>query len=170
MSARDVVFALDRQGRPFAVDRAANGRLAELLRDVANGGAGGIVRVKRPDGKPAYAAMVAPLVLDDGVETRSRRKRGALFVIHDPLSEMPKPRLVADLFGLPQGAASLLAALCAGDDLKDYSERTGISLNTVRFHLKTAFARVGVRRQSDLMRRVTATLRDLADHRGQNDR
>ena len=53
MSARDDGLALDRQGRPFAVDRAANRRLAELARDVADGGAGGVVRVKRPDGKPA---------------------------------------------------------------------------------------------------------------------
>jgi PAS domain-containing protein len=166
MSARDDGLALDRQGRLFAVDRAANQRLTELARDVAGGGGGGIVRVKRPDGKPSYAAMVAPLVLDDGVETHARRKRGTLFVIHDPLRQMPSlPRLIADMFGLPCGAASLLAALAAGDELKDYAERNGISLNTVRFHLKTAFARVGVRRQSDLMRRVTAALRDLADHR-----
>ena len=53
MSARDDGLALDRQGRPFAVDRAATRRLAELARYVADGGAGGVVRVKRPDGKPA---------------------------------------------------------------------------------------------------------------------
>ena len=70
--------------------------------------------------------MVAPLVLDDGVETRSRRKRGTLFVIHDPLCQMPPaPRLAADMFGLLLGAASLLAALSAGEDLKDYAERSG---------------------------------------------
>ncbi len=34
--------------------------------------------------------------------------------------------------------------------------------------LKTAYARTGVRRQSELVRLVTAALRDLADHRGAN--
>ena len=38
-------------------------------------------------------------------------------------------------------------------------------MNTVRFHLKSAYARIGVRRQAELIRRVTAALRDLADHR-----
>jgi DNA-binding CsgD family transcriptional regulator len=38
-------------------------------------------------------------------------------------------------------------------------------MNTVRFHLKTAYSRTGVHRQADLVRLVTAALRDIADHR-----
>jgi DNA-binding CsgD family transcriptional regulator len=41
-------------------------------------------------------------------------------------------------------------------------------MNTVRFHLKTAYARTGVRRQSELIRRITAALRDLTDHRDES--
>ena len=66
---------------------------------------------------------------------------------------------------IPLGSATLLAALAAGEELNDYAERAGISMNTVRFHLKTAYARTGARRQSELVRLITAALRDLADHR-----
>jgi DNA-binding CsgD family transcriptional regulator len=59
----------------------------------------------------------------------------------------------------------LLAALADGEELSAYAERAGISMNTVRFHLKTAYARTGAKRQSELVRLVTAALRDLADHR-----
>jgi DNA-binding CsgD family transcriptional regulator len=38
-------------------------------------------------------------------------------------------------------------------------------MHTVHFHLKTAYARTGSRRQSELVRPITAALRDLADHR-----
>jgi DNA-binding CsgD family transcriptional regulator len=38
-------------------------------------------------------------------------------------------------------------------------------MNTVRYHLKTAYARTGVGRQSELVRLVIAALRDLSDHR-----
>jgi DNA-binding CsgD family transcriptional regulator len=41
-------------------------------------------------------------------------------------------------------------------------------MNTVRFHLKTAYARTGVHRQADLVRLVIAALRDLGDHRQEN--
>jgi hypothetical protein len=81
MSARDDGLALDRSGRPYAADRAANQRLAELQRDVASGGSGGLVRVPRPHGEPAYVVIVAPLFLGEGLD-RGRRRRGTLFVIH----------------------------------------------------------------------------------------
>jgi PAS domain-containing protein len=144
MSARDDGLALDRSGRPYAADRAANQRLAELQRDVAAGGAGGLVRVPRPNGEPGYVVIVAPLFRGEGSD--GGRRRGALFVIHDPLHRGPTvPQLVAELFGLPLGSATLLAALAAGEELKDYAERAGISMNTVRFHLKTAHARTGAK-------------------------
>jgi DNA-binding CsgD family transcriptional regulator len=38
-------------------------------------------------------------------------------------------------------------------------------MNTVRCHLKTAYARTGVAGQSELLRLVIATLRNLTDHR-----
>jgi DNA-binding CsgD family transcriptional regulator len=168
ISARDHGLALDRSGRPHAADRAANQRLAELQRDVASGGAGGLVRVPRPNGEPAYVVIVAPLFRGDGLD--GGRRRGTLFVIHDPLHRGPTvPQLVAELFGLPLGSATLLAALAAGEELKDYAERAGISMNTVRFHLKTAYARTGAKRQSELVRLITAALRDLADHREGRD-
>lgn len=166
LSARNDGVALDRHGRPYAVDRVANQRLAELAHDVASGGSGGVVRLPRPEGKTAYVLMVAPLALEDGVEAGRRRPRGTVFVIHDPLYRLPSvPQLVAEIFGLPLGSATMVAALAAGEDLRDYAERAGISMNTVRFHLKTAYARTGVHRQSDLVRLITAALRDLSDHR-----
>jgi hypothetical protein len=166
MSSRDDGLALDRNGLLYAVDRAANQRLAVLARDVAAGGAGGVARVPRPHGKPAYVVMVAPLALEKGLDGGRTRARGTLYVIHDPLGRLPPvPELVAEMFKLPLGAATMLAALAGGQDLKDYAERTGISMNTVRFHLKTAYARTGFRRQAELVRAVTAALRDLADHR-----
>ena len=38
-------------------------------------------------------------------------------------------------------------------------------MNTVRYHLKAAYSRTGVRRQSELVRLVGMALRDLTDHR-----
>jgi len=132
LSARSDGIALDRDGRVYAVDRAANQRLAELARDVVSGGPGGVVRVPRPQGRAPYVIMVAPLNLEPGVDGGRRRSRGTLFVIHDPLSlSPPVPQLVAEMFGLPLGSATMLAALAAGVELKDYAERAGISMNTV---------------------------------------
>jgi DNA-binding CsgD family transcriptional regulator len=169
LSAQNDGIALDRDGRVYAVDRAANQRLAELARDVVSGGAGGIVRVPRSSHGAPLVVMVAPLSRSEGLEAGRPRRHGTLFVVHDPAR---RPRLaaehLAEMFNLPPGSAAMLAAMAGGEELKEYGERAGISMNTVRFHLKTAYARTGVRRQSELIRRITAALRDLTDHRDES--
>jgi hypothetical protein len=162
-------LSIDRGGRPFAWERTANGRLAQLETDVLSGGAGGIVRVPRTDGRPAYGVGVAPFMTGEGVD-RNGPRRGVLFVIHDPLKHAkPAIETIAALFDLPLGTASLVAAIAAEEGLAAYAERLGISMNTVHYHMKSAHQRLGVRRQSELVRLVTAALRDLADHRGGED-
>jgi hypothetical protein len=128
------------------------------------------VRAPRRDGRPAYALIAAPLVLEDEIEGKSRRPIGTLIVIHDPLDHLPPaPEFIAALFGLPRGSAQVVAALAAGEDLKAYAERTGITMNTVHFHLKTAFLRTGTHSQLQLSRLVSGALRDLLDRRKQPD-
>jgi DNA-binding NarL/FixJ family response regulator len=68
---------------------------------------------------------------------------------------------IAQLLHLPLGAAKVVAALLDGIELKEYAEREGISPNTVKFHLKTAFERTGSRSQTDLVRRALRMLADL---------
>lgn len=164
-------FAIDAKGRLVVRDRSANNRLDELLKDAKAGGAGGVVRIPREGGSQPYVVIVAPLYLDDRPVGTRRGRYGTILVIHDPLNRTPPlPELLSEMFALPRSAASLLAALAAGEELRDYAERTGISVNTVRFHLKSAFARTGVHRQSEIVRMATAALRDLADHRRDSDK
>ncbi|UVK36693.1 hypothetical protein LHFGNBLO_003648 [Mesorhizobium sp. AR10] len=159
-------LSIDRGGRLFALNRAASNRLAELENDVRSGGAGGIARAPRAAGRPAYTIMVAPFFIDHGVDKGKSRPRGVMFVIHDPLLKLRSDaQTIGALFGLPKGTAHLVAAIAANEDLQAYAERVGISMNTVRYHLKAAYSRTGVRRQSELVRLVTTALRDLTDHR-----
>ena len=159
-------LSIDRSGRPFALDRAANNHLAGFEGDVRSGGAGGVARVPRSGGKPPYGIMVAPFYIDQEIDEGKSRPRGVIFVIHDPLLQpLPVAETIGALFGLPQATANLVAAIAAQEELPTYAERTGISMNTVRYHLKTAYARTGVRRQSELVRLVVTALRDLTDHR-----
>jgi hypothetical protein len=82
--------------------------------------------------------------------------------VHDPAC---KPTADADILqqglGVPRGAARLVAALAADDDLKSFAEREGITIHTVRFHLRTALARTGARTQAELVRLAVRMLRDF---------
>jgi len=83
--------------------------------------------------------------------------------VHDPEAEAAG---MADMLeqglSLPKGAARLVAALAADDDLKSFAEREGVTIHTARFHLRTALARTGARTQAELVRLAVRLLRDFA--------
>jgi PAS domain-containing protein len=167
-AARDIAeqgdgIGLDRYGRLVVADRAAARHVARLQADVSAGGAGGTIRLARPSGLPACVLLVAPLPPPE-VSAHGGR-RGTLFVIHDPMRRRPPTeQRIAHLLHLPMGAAKVVGAVLDGEDLRDYAERAGISMNTVRFHLKTAFARTDTHSQAELVRLAMSALADLDPH------
>ena len=168
MAAANDGLSIDRGGRPFALDRAANNRLSGLENDVRSGGAGGVARVPRSDGKPPYGNHGRAVLHRPAASTKEGRGRAASFSSSTIrcCSRSRSPRRSAPCSACRQATANLVAAIAAHEDLTAYAERVGISMNTVRYHLKTAYARTGVRRQSELVRLVIAALRDLTDHQG----
>jgi DNA-binding CsgD family transcriptional regulator/GAF domain-containing protein len=155
-------LAIDRLGHPLPTNLAARKRLQLLLADVAGGGAGGIVTIPRDGERRAYVALAAPLPAAFDPAAQSPDRHGAIILVHDPDGESPTDaELLAAGFGLTRGAARLLAAIAANDDLKSYAEREGITIHTARFHLRTALARTGARTQAELVRLAVRLLRDL---------
>lgn len=160
-AARDGL-GLDRHGRPMAADRMAAMRLATLQADVAGGGAGGLVRIPRPSGRLPYVVLVSPLRSGDDLFPNSH---GVLFAIHDPARrKTPTEQRIAELLHIPLGAAKVLQAILEGVDLKDYADRAGISMNTVRFHLKNAFSGTDTHSQAELVRVALYALNALEPH------
>lgn len=151
-------ITLDRSGHPRIASRAAAQSLARLRADVMAGGDGGYLRVPRPSGAKPYVTMVSrlPTGADYSLDERGL---GILYSILDPcLIKTPPVKVVADVLELPIGAAKLVRALLEGEDLKSYAERSSLSLNTVRSHLKVAFARTETHSQADLVRDAAASL------------
>ena len=57
-----------------------------------------------------------------------------------------------------------MQAILEGIELKDYAERAGISMNTVRFHLTSAFTASGVHSQAELVKTAMVALSDLGPY------
>jgi hypothetical protein len=156
-------IGLDRNGRPVAADREAAIRLAGLAADVARGGPGGLARIPRPSGRPPYLLLVSPL--PSGGDLFPNSHGGVLFAIHDPARrKSPTEQRIAQLLHIPLGAAKVVQAILDDVDLKDYAERAGISMNTVRFHLKNAFTGTETHSQAELVRVALSALSALEPH------
>lgn len=152
--SRNDGLALDREGKLRAIDR----RVEAALQDVTSGRAteGTIIRLERRNSEMPYVVrIVAP--------RQSGMSDGASVFVSDParaISAALPP--LAEALGVTDSVWRLMAALASGSDLKAYAREAGISYNTAKFHLRSAFAATGTQRQSDLVRVVVAIIRDLA--------
>lgn len=157
-------LALGANGFPSLRHSGARRRFHDLLRDVLAGGPGGALNVPIAQAGRSYAVLVARAPGPLAVQQLDMRGRAAvLVVVHDPASRQTSPsEILREALGLTEGTARLVLALVEDEDLKSYAQRNGITIHTVRFHLRTALARTGTRTQSELMRMVVPLLRDFA--------
>ena len=77
---------------------------------------------------------------------------------------------LTEVFDLTRAEANLVAALANGEPLNDFSARVGITPGTARRHLERVFLKIGVERQSELVRLVLACALPLADVDDLDDR
>ncbi|HEY6258997.1 MAG TPA: hypothetical protein VIY51_24735 [Xanthobacteraceae bacterium] len=166
MAKRGDGLGLDRRGRPVPAATDARMRLDALLDAVARGGAGGTLALPRPSGARPYAVLVAPapssLVQAPWAPWVPRGSTHALVVVHDPATvRMADPDILQRALGLSKGAARLVAALAAEDDLKSFAERESVTIHTARFHLRRALEQTGARSQAELVRLAVRMLRDF---------
>jgi len=157
-------ISLDRSGRPMPANLDARRRFEALLKNVNQGGAGGILTARRSHGGVDYVMLVAPSPSSlSELEWEGRAHAGTIVLVHDPASRgQGTDEILEHGLRLPKGAARLVAALAADDDLKSFAEREGVTIHTARFHLRTALARSGARTQAELVRLAVRLLRDLA--------
>ena len=132
--------------------------LADATESAAGQGlaGGSTLRVRRGEGRAPLAVFVDPLP-PGGVAAEDLTlgifEPVALVLVSDPVAHRPlAPERLAAAFGLTRSQSRLLAALCTGESPGEYADRSGISRETARSHMKHLLARTGARRQADVVR------------------
>lgn len=154
--ARCDALSLDASGRLHADDLPSERAIRLCFAQLETHGASRVVAVPRRKAlEPAYVVRI-------GRASSKGRGGGFTALISDAGRAVGDGAfLIGAAFGLSPEAARLVAALAAGDDLATYAERTGITVNTAKYHLKMAFSATGARRQVDLLRLAFGLMRDL---------
>ncbi len=155
----DMNDGLSIQGeRLEAVYPAENRRLQRLVREALDGAAKGTVlrpaeaiSISRPSGKLSWGVVVQPTSPDRWTEGR-HRPCVALFVRNTDANRAPPVRLAQELFRLTGAETMLAIQLSNGLSLEEAAVVLNIKRNTARAHLRSIFAKVGVRRQTALVR------------------
>lgn len=78
----------------------------------------------------------------------------AVFLAPGEVQSTDLAQVLQSYYRMPRAEALLTSALSTGMTLRQFADQRGLSINTVRTQLRHAAARVGVKRQGDLIRAV----------------
>ena len=115
---------------------------------------GGAMSVSRSNGHAPLRVLVSPFAPSKGQV--NGRSSAILFVTASERTRRPDPALLEQLLNFTPAEARLAVALVTGKTMQEVAEEAGVSLNTVRTHLKRIFSKAGVSRQAELIRQLTA--------------
>lgn len=102
----------------------------------------------------------APLVLAIAPFAPSREVAQALIIVSDPDAEDDEfARRIQSAFGLTRAETRLAVALSRGVCRKEFARSVGVQASTVKTQITNLFVKTGVRRESDLVRILTAVPR-----------
>jgi DNA-binding CsgD family transcriptional regulator len=163
---RDAVLVLGRDAKPLGMNRAARTLLHEgdglalssrgvvastpgatvaLLRGIDRATQGEMGRVQVP------RAGRTPLTLRVEPHPGDARAGAAVVFATDHESRSPRSHALMTRYGLTPTEASVARRLAAGAGLEQIARELGISINTVRGHLKQIFGKTSTHRQVELV-------------------
>lgn len=132
---------------------------------LGNGGAAvDAVAIRCKDDSHSLAVVAEPLAPAHSDRLGHDPSPGAvLFIGASAASCRPSVDRLRVVYGFTPAEARVTSLVVDGYDIASAALETGISQNTVKYHLKTVFGKVGVTRQTQLVRRVLADVGGLAE-------
>ena len=156
--------------------RAANSRDTDALRTLVGtatrtGVGAGLVAVDAMavecEDEARLAIIAEPLAPSHSDRIGHDASAGAvLFISRSEASTRPSVERLKIVYGFTPAEARLTSLVVDGHDIASAGEAAGVSRNTVKYHLKAIFEKVGVTRQAQLVRRVLADVGGLAEPDG----
>jgi DNA-binding CsgD family transcriptional regulator/PAS domain-containing protein len=136
---------------------ADNVRLERLIAEACSRltRGGGTMGISRPSGAPRYGIEVTSL------SDSASPIRAAIFISDPRGAERNSVDQLVETFGLTTAEARVVQKIMEGASLGEASEQLDTSVNTVKTLLQRAFAKIGVRRQSELVRMVASTVPNI---------
>ncbi|MBV6422244.1 MAG: hypothetical protein NAOJABEB_00019 [Steroidobacteraceae bacterium] len=139
----------------YAPDRA---RLQHLLHRqlsaVRGAPAQGAISIGRPSGKIRWSVLAQPIAPGEWRGSGSDQPAIALFLRDVDGRSNPHAELVEGLFQLTRREALLAIHLANGLSVDEAARALGVQLTTARAHLRSMYSKIGVHRQTELVRLI----------------
>lgn len=130
--------------------------LAQSLSPVDLGGPthfSNAILLPTPDGAPGSVLHVSPFISDHpNLATGMTHQRAILIAYDLESASRVRPELLSELFGLSPAEARAAVQVAVGGPMARVAERLGVSLNTLKTHLRAVYAKTQTHRQVDLLK------------------
>lgn len=130
--------------------------IASAASHVAQAEAGGTLHLPSTAGRRGYAVTVVPLPRTLRGLNGDRTPLALLLIADLDCQPVPLDRQLIAVFGLTPAEARLVAALARGESRGEYAARACVALSTIKTQMTNVFIKLGVRRESELVRMVLA--------------
>lgn len=149
-------LTLERGGTLGAIDRSSRAELARLIDNALQLSVGsgrnpaGTLSIPRASGRRPFSVHVSPVTIPP--EERTADLPYACVLAVDPEKELDAAkRKLSIIFGLTAAEATLAVLLSRGKSLAAAATEMGVSMNTIRTHLKRIFSKTDTNRQGELV-------------------
>ena len=159
--ARELLLAgdplFDEEGQLYARSPIENARLQEILSralpSLKARGVGGSMKMALPKSKASLVLHMHP-VHDGNTEIGSRPIAGLLLILNPVDVIVVDSEIAAAALNLTRMESRVAVLLAQGKNVREIAEETGRKESTIRHHIKNAFVKHGVSRQTELVRLV----------------
>lgn len=126
--------------------------IAAATREDKTGAVEGHILIGRSSGRRPYVLTVAPLNAGSVAFDRPL----AMVLAVNPEWQTPTEATIAEYFRLSPAESRLAAALMRGRKLGDIAVDSGVAITTLRTQLRSILRKMGVERQTDLVRMLSS--------------
>ena len=156
LEQRDGLFLI---GDRLALDEPKKSKLLhDLIRKNAEGhpnttmsGSARAMMVDRPSGRESISLVVRP---GSPSGQRAMRQTALIHLVDPAQPRAPVIDALIQLFGLTPTEAKVALSLSNGNSIAETARTSATSKNTTRSHVRSIFSKMGINRQSDLIRTV----------------
>jgi DNA-binding CsgD family transcriptional regulator len=145
-----------------AVIADESGRLERLLQTaLRETEGGGSISITRPLKAQPLSVVIIPLP-SRSEDLGDRVPAAAIFISDPDMGLDGNEQRLRELYGLTAVEARLTTRLLQGESVEEAAAQMRVTVNTARAYLKRIYSKIGVRRQSDLIRRLLLGLSGLS--------
>lgn len=146
-------FATETRTRLRLLDEAADNRLVQAMTKISVSGSGTSIALRNPDGSGIAVLQIVPALSN----ARDLFGNVAAYALLSRPANMALPSLdiITTLFDLTPAEARVARSIAYGKSVKVLASELGVSVETIRSHLKKAFLKTSTGRQSELAALLT---------------